>query len=351
MSTILKALRRLEEDSPTAAASSDSLPATDPLAADELRDRILAEEFAAQAAAVAQHESGRTRRFALIGAAALLTLAVGVGAYMMSTRTSSDQSADLVAATPPPSSPPVPVAASEVEDPRAGDALMGVVAIQPTEDREVVSPVSVPPPLPDPVPASTETPPKQEDEMALAAVTPTPSVRAANLDRPRPATETVLAEAAPQPQPQPQPQSQPRPQAQRSRPKPTVASANPPSVSAPKPASPTPQSPPRDAPKPSPSVQKSKPAKSRPTSDTRQVDHHDSPVPTPDLTIIRTSWHPRSDRRSAKIRLEESEEILTLREGDAVGGLVIQEISPSAVVFKSGDVEIHRRVGQPGSGG
>jgi len=37
MSTILKALRRLEEDSPTA-ASSDSLPATDPLAADELRE-------------------------------------------------------------------------------------------------------------------------------------------------------------------------------------------------------------------------------------------------------------------------------------------------------------------------
>jgi len=339
MSTILKALRRLEEDSPTAAASSDSLPATDPLAADELRDRILAEEFAAQAAAVAQHESGRTRRFALIGAAALL--AVGVGAYMMSTRTSSDQSADLVAATPPPSFPPLAVAAPEVEDPRAGDALMGVVAIQPTEDREVVSPVSVPPPLPDPVPASAETPPQQEDEMALAAVTPTPAVRAANSDRPRPATETVLAEAAPQP----------RPQAQRSRPKPTVASASPPSVSAPKPASPTPQSPPRNAPKPSPSVQKSEPAKSRPTSDTRQVDHHDSPVPTPDLTIIRTSWHPRSDRRSAKIRLEESEEILTLREGDAVGGLVIQEISPSAVVFKSGDVEIHRRVGQPGSGG
>jgi len=326
MSTILKALRRLEEDSPTA-ASSDSLPATDPLAADELRDRILAEEFAAQAAAVAQH------------------VAVGVGAYMMSTRTSSNQSADLVAATPPPSSPPVPVAAPEVEDPRAGDALMGVVAIQPTEDREVVSPVSVPPPLPDPVPASTETPPKQEDEMALAAVTPTPSVRAANSDRPRPATETVLAEAAPQPQPQP------RPQPQRSRPKPTVASPSPPSVSAPKPASPTPQSPPRNAPRPSPSVQKSEPAKSRPTSDTRQVDQHDPPVPTPDLTIIRTSWHPRSDRRSAKIRLEESEEILTLREGDAVGGLVIQEISPSAVVFKSGDVEIHRRVGQPGSGG
>jgi hypothetical protein len=42
---------------------------------------------------------------------------------------------------------------------------------------------------------------------------------------------------------------------------------------------------------------------------------------------------------------------LNLREGDAIGGLVIQEISPSAVLFKAGDVEVRRRVGHPGSGG
>jgi hypothetical protein len=41
---------------------------------------------------------------------------------------------------------------------------------------------------------------------------------------------------------------------------------------------------------------------------------------------------------------------LNLREGDAVGGLVIREISPSAVVFNAGDVEIRRRVGQEESG-
>jgi len=353
MSTILKALRRLEEDSPTnTSSSSGALPATDPLAADELRDRILAEEFAAQAAAVAQHESGRTRRFVMLGVAGLLTVVVGVGAYMMSTGTPSDQSAERVAETPPPPSRPAPVATPQVEEPRAGEALVAAVAIQPVEDQEVIAPV--------PEPASIGTPPVQEDEMALVVVTPTQSTLEANADRQSPAPETVLAEAAPQ-EPSPRP-SQPA----RSRPRPTVTTPSPPSVSAPKPAaavapappvpsSPAPSSPvtsaSRSSSRSTPSVRKAEPAKSRVSPEIRQVDHHESPNLAPDLTITRISWHPRADRRSAKIRLKETEEVLTLREGDAVGGLVIQEISPSAVVFKSGEVEIHRRVGQPGSGG
>jgi hypothetical protein len=67
----------------------------------------------------------------------------------------------------------------------------------------------------------------------------------------------------------------------------------------------------------------------------------------PDITVLRTAWHPTPARRSAKIRLESTDEVLTLHEGDAVGGLIVHEISPSAVVFMSGDVEIRRRVGQP----
>ncbi len=69
-----------------------------------------------------------------------------------------------------------------------------------------------------------------------------------------------------------------------------------------------------------------------------------------DLTVIRTSWHPTADRRSAKIRLEEKNELVTLREGDSVGGMVIHEISPSAVVFSAGEVQIRRRVGEAPSG-
>jgi len=70
----------------------------------------------------------------------------------------------------------------------------------------------------------------------------------------------------------------------------------------------------------------------------------------PDVTIVRTAWHPSSDRRSAKVRLEATDEVLTLREGDAIGALVVKEISPSAVLFETGGVELRRRVGS-GSGG
>jgi hypothetical protein len=61
---------------------------------------------------------------------------------------------------------------------------------------------------------------------------------------------------------------------------------------------------------------------------------------------MRTAWHPTPDRRSTKVRLESTDEVLTLHEGDAVGGLVVQEITPSAVIFTTGDVEIRRRVGE-----
>jgi len=48
--------------------------------------------------------------------------------------------------------------------------------------------------------------------------------------------------------------------------------------------------------------------------------------------------------------MESTDEILNLREGDAVGGLVVKEISPSSVIFATGDIEIRRRVGQSGDG-
>ncbi len=70
----------------------------------------------------------------------------------------------------------------------------------------------------------------------------------------------------------------------------------------------------------------------------------------PDVSVLRTSWHPQPDQRSVRIRLEASDEILNLHEGDAIGGLVIKEISPSSVLFAAGDVEIRRRIGQSGGG-
>jgi len=65
----------------------------------------------------------------------------------------------------------------------------------------------------------------------------------------------------------------------------------------------------------------------------------------PDLAVLQTSWHPRPERRSTRIQVGPSGESLLLREGDAVGGFVVQEISPSAVLFAAGEVEVRRRVG------
>jgi hypothetical protein len=65
-----------------------------------------------------------------------------------------------------------------------------------------------------------------------------------------------------------------------------------------------------------------------------------------ELSILGTAWHPRSDRRTATVRLIKTGETRTLREGDAIDGLVLKEISPSAVVFLSGAVEIRLRLGR-----
>jgi hypothetical protein len=86
-----------------------------------------------------------------------------------------------------------------------------------------------------------------------------------------------------------------------------------------------------------------------PSSSAQSVERIDR-TSLPDVSVLRTAWHPQPDRRSARVRLEDSDEIRLLKEGDAIGRLVIKEITPSAVLFSAGDVEVLRRVGE-GSGG
>ena len=69
-------------------------------------------------------------------------------------------------------------------------------------------------------------------------------------------------------------------------------------------------------------------------------------APVPDVKVLRTAWHPDPARRSARLRMVASDEIVTLSEGDAVGALIVKEITPSSVLFAIGDVEIRRRVGK-----
>jgi hypothetical protein len=66
----------------------------------------------------------------------------------------------------------------------------------------------------------------------------------------------------------------------------------------------------------------------------------------PLISVGKTVWHPDADRRSAIVELTESGESLQLKEGDAIGPLVIETIKPSGVLFIHDGVEIEYRVGR-----
>ena len=68
-----------------------------------------------------------------------------------------------------------------------------------------------------------------------------------------------------------------------------------------------------------------------------------SPVPT--VYVQRTIWHPMAERRVAVVALEGNAETLELHEGDVVGPLVVGKIEPSGVFFVHDGVELRRRVG------
>ena len=75
------------------------------------------------------------------------------------------------------------------------------------------------------------------------------------------------------------------------------------------------------------------------------------PLPTirrasiPSVEVVKTIWHPRSERRQAVLRIANQDELVRLTEGDAVGPLVLLEIQPAGVVFSHEGVQIQRRVG------
>jgi hypothetical protein len=65
----------------------------------------------------------------------------------------------------------------------------------------------------------------------------------------------------------------------------------------------------------------------------------------PSLVVERTLWHPSAGRRLAVLEVEGRAGPVELREGDAVGDLVVLQIDPGGVVFLHRGVEIRRRVG------
>ena len=65
----------------------------------------------------------------------------------------------------------------------------------------------------------------------------------------------------------------------------------------------------------------------------------------PTLSVEKTIWHPDAYRRVAVVKLTDSEESLRLKEGDAVGPLVVKTIKPDSVLFNHDSIEIRYNVG------
>jgi hypothetical protein len=70
------------------------------------------------------------------------------------------------------------------------------------------------------------------------------------------------------------------------------------------------------------------------------------PAPAfPALRVERTTWHPTAERRVAVVELG-GEGAQSVREGERVGGAVVRRIEPSGVVFEHAGREVRRKVGE-----
>jgi hypothetical protein len=99
---------------------------------------------------------------------------------------------------------------------------------------------------------------------------------------------------------------------------------------------------PKPEPKPTAKESSKKPAKSSAAPSSSEI----ARAEIPDLRVERTVWHPIAERRVALIEFERSAERREIREGDAVGPLVVSKIEPSGVVFVHDGVEVRRRIGE-----
>lgn len=67
-------------------------------------------------------------------------------------------------------------------------------------------------------------------------------------------------------------------------------------------------------------------------------------APAPEARVDSTTWHPDAERRRAVVSAP-GRATVTLREGDAIGELVVRSIEPAGVVFLYRGAEVRRGVG------
>lgn len=314
MSTILKALRRLEREK----SAYEARP---------LQDEI---------AAAGPPASGR--RFPLVGVmAATAALGLGLGASLLWLWPRAGEN---------------PLLASASGTPRPAVAVPAVPSAPPVEVAQPLAPA--PPPVlaePEAVAAPVASaPPPQAFASPVEVVerpAPTPAVEPA----PAPPAEAAAVVPAPAASPEspPKPGELP-PFDYRSR-----TAQKTPSAPAPAPAarpvevakleSPTPPAHTR-APARSEPVAAATPPAPAPAQPVRRKPPPEKIVRAnlPDVFVSSTVWHPQKDRRLAKVSLSGGV-AKDLHEGDAIGPLVVSRIEPSGVIFVHDGVELRRRVG------
>jgi hypothetical protein len=284
MSTILKALRRLEQEK----SAQEDRP---------LRDEVAALES----------EPSRRRGpwLLLLSAVAALGLGLGASLYFFWPR---EGAAPVVAAQAPPVRRAAPEAKALAPPPVvAAPAAPEVAAALPEAPVAAAPPAATP--LPEPAVAVLERPepPRAKEPAAVPgegdsaqASAPLPGELPPFARKPEPAEEPEPAAVEPV-------LSKPAPAATLARSEPVVRKT----PAAPKPAE-TKQA------KPAPSV--------------------------PNVLVSRTIWHPQRERRLAMVAFEGGAP-RELHEGDAIGSLVVAKIEPSGVVFLHDGAELRRGVG------
>jgi hypothetical protein len=320
VSTILKALRRLDEQ-----RRSETAPRT-------LEEQVLA---GGAGGAARGGPDARTRRRAirLAGGALGVLAAAGASVLWLSREEPAVAVAvsqpERVAAAPPPALPAA-VARAPRESlpaqgaPIAGEELDSTVrsALRPQSTRGDgalgSSAASARPAAGNqPEPNIGVEPANAGEEGAPVAATPTRfAVRSAR-EEPRAPAPAPAAQREVTPSAEP-PQRAPLPEAQ--------------SEISPAPREPEPQPIAQEQPAAAPRV----PAEPEP--DVAVVAHR------PEIWVESTEWHPSPEKRSARVRIGEDIARI-LREGDAVDGVVVKEIRPSGVVFLHEGAEFKRGVG------
>jgi hypothetical protein len=337
MSTILKALRRLEQDR----SAQGERP---------LREQV----------AVARAPAKRRRAWPLVLG---LALCAGVGAGVLAFWLASERGASEGAATGPDQAQlaaaaggapdatrvrvlsPAPGTAAESapagESPAApaGEpAASGLPAAAYASPVETVRRPRAGPRIAEP----TDPTDAEVDGGALPAAAP-PLGPEAMPGRHR-RVEPLLAAAPSGAAPVPSPRSEP--------PSPALAPRAEPPSPAPAPRAEPP------SPAPAPRAQPSLPVPAPPVTPAPAAEAPPGPEPAPviaaapppvraavpEVRVERTLWHPQATRRVAVVLLG-AEEPREVHEGDALGPLVVAKIEPSGVVFVHEGVELRRRVG------